>query len=84
MTGRFRTENGFFGASALTWGCALLSTRHAHFCFHAFGSCVSHLTVLPSPTTQSLTASELSYAIWSTLMLPALNVFKDSPESLPH
>lgn len=42
------------------------------------------VTVLPSPTTQSLTASELSYTIWSTLILPTLNFFKGSFDSLPH
>lgn len=55
-------------ASALTWGCALLSTHHADFCLHAFGSCVSQLMVLPSPTIQSLTAS----AFLHHLVYPAL------------
>lgn len=61
-------ENGFWSASALTWGCALFSIHHADFCLHAFGSCVSQLIVLPSPTIQRLTAS----AFLHHLVYPAL------------
>jgi len=63
------TGKGVTDAATLTWGCVLVSTR-CRFLLPCFCSCVSCLTVLPSPRTQSLTATELSQTIWSTLILP--------------